>query len=238
MLNDKINFISLKPIVRGKSINLREVELSDAEFILSLRINPDKNKYLSFTENNLNRQKDFINSYKKSIQDYYFIICLSSGLPIGTMRIYDIKNESFCWGSWILSDEAYAHSALESALLMYDFAFYSLHYKYSHFDVRKENLNVIKNLDEPEFDLETILTLGTFLERRIDEYQELFKNESRNLQTITYFGINPENLVASIEEIGFLGVDRIVPFGAAFDMTPTWDGIDTIRSLSRVIEIR
>ena len=144
MLNDKINFISLKPIVRGKSINLREVELSDAEFILSLRINPDKNKYLSFTENNLNRQKDFINSYKKSIQDYYFIICLSSGLPIGTMRIYDIKNESFCWGSWILSDEAYAHSALESALLMYDFAFYSLHYKYSHFDVRKENLNVIK----------------------------------------------------------------------------------------------
>jgi hypothetical protein len=62
--------------------------------------------------------------------------------------------------------------------------------------------------------------------------------EARNLQTVTYFGFEPEILVTSIKESGFLGIDRIVPFGAAFDMTPTWDGIDTIRSLSRVIEIR
>ena len=143
MEKDKIIYKSHKPLVKGRNINLREVELSDSEFILSLRVNPHKNKYLSITENNLNQQKNYINAYKKSIKDYYFIICKLCGLPVRTIRIYDIRNDSFCWGSWILSDDAHPQFALESALLLYDFAFYSLHYKFSHFDVRKENINVI-----------------------------------------------------------------------------------------------
>lgn len=140
MMSDR----SLKPIVRGRNIYLREVDLSDAEFILLLRTDPSKNKFLSFTENNLSQQKNYISAYKRNIEDYYFIICFSNGLPIGTIRIYDIRDQSFCWGSWILSDDANSSSALESALLLYDYAFFSLHYKSSHFDVRKENLNVIK----------------------------------------------------------------------------------------------
>jgi hypothetical protein len=101
-----------------------------------------------------------------------------------------------------------------------------------------DSLLILKSFEDPDNDFETILSFGTFLEKRIDRFDEAMGAEARNLQTVTYFGFEPEILVTSIKESGFLGIDRIVPFGAAFDMTPTWDGIDTIRSLSRVIEIR
>ena len=101
-----------------------------------------------------------------------------------------------------------------------------------------DSLIVLESLQNPENDFETILSFGTFVEKRIDRIDETLGDETRNLQTVTYFGLDPEIIVSSIEESGFLGVDRIVPFGSAFDMTPSWDGVDTIRSLSRVIEIR
>jgi hypothetical protein len=99
-------------------------------------------------------------------------------------------------------------------------------------------LIVLESLEDPNSDFETILSFGTFLEKRIDSIEETLEVDARNLQTVTYFGLDPESLVTSIKESGFLGIDRIVPFGAAFDMTPSWDGIDTLRSLSRIIEIR
>lgn len=133
----------MKPIVRGKNIYFREVEMKDAEFILALRTDPVKNRFLSKTSNNIESQRDYISNYKKSKVDYYFIISNWNDEPIGTIRIYDTNEKSFCWGSWILKSDVSSTAALESSLLLYDFAFYSLHFKNSHFDVRKENTKVI-----------------------------------------------------------------------------------------------
>lgn len=133
----------MKPVVRGKKLYLREVVLDDAEFILSLRTDPGKNRYLSLTTSDVSQQRAFIERYQQSLTDYYFIICDWQAKCLGTVRIYDIQGDSFCWGSWILSADAPTSAAVESALLLYDFAFYSLHYKFSHFDVRKENLSVV-----------------------------------------------------------------------------------------------
>lgn len=133
----------MKPYVIGKSSYLREVELDDAEFIYSLRTDINKSKHLSITSGGVDDQLAYIERYKKSTTDYYFIICQSDSRRIGTVRIYDVQGISFCWGSWILSDVAPKLAAIESALMLYDFAFYSLHFKKSHFDVRKENLSVI-----------------------------------------------------------------------------------------------
>ena len=33
------------------------------------------------------------------------------------------------------------------------------------------------------------------------------------------------------------GIDRIVPIGRAFDLTPEWDGVDIISTLSRTIGV-
>lgn len=133
----------MKPYVIGKTIYFREVNTDDAEFILKLRTDPDKNKHLSITANDVGRQREFISNYLTSHSDFYFIICDFEHKPKGTIRIYDIKDDSFCWGSWILSKDAPNKAAIESALLIYDFAFFSLHYKKSHFDVRKENCRVV-----------------------------------------------------------------------------------------------
>ena len=99
-------------------------------------------------------------------------------------------------------------------------------------------LIVLEKLQASGLDLEAVLSLGTFVEYRVDECKEIFVNLNRNLQTITYFGVDTKDLLLAIKDLGFLGVDRIVPFGTAFEMTPVWDGVDTIRTLSRVIDIR
>lgn len=134
----------MKPYVRGKSIFLREVFEDDAEFILKLRTDPLKGKHLSATSADLDRQKQFIRKYHHSLTDFYFLICDWEWTKLGTVRIYDIKEESFCWGSWIIADHAPTNTAIESALLIYDFAFFSLHYQKSHFDVRKNNKRVVR----------------------------------------------------------------------------------------------
>ena len=132
-----------KPLVRGRNVYLREVTLDDAQFILDLRTDPQKGRHLSATLPDLERQKDFIRRYGESAEDYYFIISDWMGKALGTVRIYDLRDGSFCWGSWIISSNAPAMAAVESALLIYDFAFFALHYKHSHFDVRKGNKKVI-----------------------------------------------------------------------------------------------
>lgn len=87
-------------------------------------------------------------------------------------------------------------------------------------------------------DIERILSLGTFQEFHSNSLVDLIPRLDRNVQTVTYFGINVSELRSEIIRQGLQGIDRIVPFGAAFDMTPVWDGIDTIERLSRVIETR
>ena len=133
-----------KPYVIGKSIYFREINLDDAEFVMQLRLDSVKNKFISPTDHDITQQQQYINNYYSDTKSYYFIICnKQTDCPIGTIRIYDIQNDSFCWGSWILSEQAPVAAAIESALLIYDFAFFSLHYKKSHFDVRKQNSSVL-----------------------------------------------------------------------------------------------
>jgi RimJ/RimL family protein N-acetyltransferase len=133
----------MKPYVRGKSIFLREVSIDDAEFIIGLRTDPEKSKHISLTSSDVDKQKNFISTYSKSKTDFYFVICDWNWNRLGTVRIYDIREDSFCWGSWIISKDSPKSAAIESALLIYDFSFFSLHYPKAHFDVRKENERVV-----------------------------------------------------------------------------------------------
>jgi hypothetical protein len=59
----------MKPLVRGKKIYLRDVTLSDAEYILSLRTDSKKNQFLSQTKSDISAQRDFIKRYYQSLTD-------------------------------------------------------------------------------------------------------------------------------------------------------------------------
>src|SRR3569832_1279334 len=133
----------MKPYVRGKSIFLREVSVEDAEFIIGLRTDPEKNKHISATSNDIKQQIKFIASFSNSEKKKKNKKNNRNKSRKGTVRIYDVRDDSFCWGSWILSRDAPKKAAIESALLIYDFAFFSLHYPWAHFDVRKKNVKVV-----------------------------------------------------------------------------------------------
>lgn len=135
--------LQYKKYIKGKNISLRDIELDDANFILQLRLDDDKNRYLHKTSPILEDQINYINSYKQKDNEYYFIIESQTAEKLGTIRIYDVIDESFCWGSWLMMDDAPRTAALESALLIYEFAFYTLGFAKTHFDVRKNNERVV-----------------------------------------------------------------------------------------------
>lgn len=127
--------------VIGKNVVFRNANKDDAEFILQLRTDPVKGKYLSATNADLDVQTAWLERYESDNSQIYFIIEDRYGVRYGTIRIYDVQGDSFCWGSWILRDGRPSGFAVESAVLIYQFAL-SLGFKKSHFDVRKENISV------------------------------------------------------------------------------------------------
>lgn len=133
-------------ILQSKTVKLRFIEEQDAEFVLKLRLDDRYNEFLSTVNPSVDAQREWIKKYKfdeLSGLQYYFIIERYDGTPCGTVRIYDLKEDSFCWGSWILNEDKTRYAALESAFLVYEFAFEHLKFKKSHFDVRKGNDRVI-----------------------------------------------------------------------------------------------
>ena len=78
---------------------------------------------------------------------------------------------------------------------------------------------------------------GYFYEYSLRDFNELFDVVNAKYQTITYFGINPEELLQTIVEKKFVGIDRIVPIGKAMDIDAIWDGHNLIAELSRIINI-
>lgn len=128
------------------TIQLIPVRPQHAAYIYSLRINPTLNAHLSAAPDSPESQAAWIAKYmerEKAGKEYYFLITRLDGTPCGTVRLYDFRSDSFCWGSWILDANKTRFAAIESALLVYQIGFDYLRFPQSHFDVRRENTRVI-----------------------------------------------------------------------------------------------
>ena len=127
--------------VVGKTLTFRDATVADAAFILSLRTDSEKNRFLSAVSGELSDQEAWLERYALSSDQAYFIVEYK-GEAIGTVRLYDSQGESFCWGSWILKSTRPSNAAMESALMIYAYAVDHLGFKAAHFDVRKGNERV------------------------------------------------------------------------------------------------
>lgn len=127
--------------VTGKQLVFRNAGVADAEFILALRTDPTKAQHLSITAPDIARQRDWLAHYGEDDGEVYFIICNQAGKPVGTVRLYDKRGDSFCWGSWIKGEGAPSGFGIESALMVYEFAL-QLGFERAHFDVRRQNTAV------------------------------------------------------------------------------------------------
>lgn len=134
--------------VVGSAVILRLVVEDDAEFIWGLRNNPTYNSHLSTTRGTAEDQRRWIRDYKTreaAGSEYYFIIERHDDRrKCGTVRIYDIRDGQFTWGSWILDENKPRKAALDSALQVYRFGFETLGSVKSIFDVRKDNTHTLK----------------------------------------------------------------------------------------------
>ncbi len=164
-------------LICGKYVNLREVTLKDAKFILDLRCDPKKSKHLNKTEYNLQKQEDYISRYFTLDDEYYFIIEDKQGNPKGTIRIYDIKDKQYTGGSWLMVDEATSLEAIEGDFLLNDFAFNVLGMELDAYDVRKANKKMVR------FHLNRGAKIVS--ENEIDYFFELTKEEfNKNKQRL------------------------------------------------------
>jgi RimJ/RimL family protein N-acetyltransferase len=129
--------------IDGIHLSLRLVETSDAEFIHSLRINDLYNAHLSPVTGTADDQRNWVSTYKQreaeGLEYYYIIERLEDQVSCGVVRLYDVQNTSFTWGSWILNHEKTPKAALESAVLIYTAGFSLLGKQTSIFDVRCDN---------------------------------------------------------------------------------------------------
>ena len=134
------------PVTRY-GLNFRLVVEEDAEFILGLRTDKKLARFISFTDNSLQNQIDWIKRYKQREADgkeYYIIFENTEKVPLGTFRLYDIKDDSFIGGSWLVRPDADEFAAIKSDLFMLNFGFEVLKMKTCFIDMRKDNKKLVR----------------------------------------------------------------------------------------------
>lgn len=135
--------MSIPGEVHGVRLRLRLVQPDDAEYIHGLRTDPAYNTHLSQVTGTAEDQRRWIEGYKEreaaGQEAYYLIERLDNGRRCGLVRLYDIDNDRFTWGSWILDANKPTKAALESAVLSLGVGFAELGRSLALIDVRHEN---------------------------------------------------------------------------------------------------
>ena len=124
----------------------RFVDESDAQFIVDIRTDESLSKYLHATDNDLQRQIDWIRAYKlreTEGREYYFIFYVGD-TPYGLERIYNIKNDSYEHGSLVFKKESPFGASIKADIITREIGFNLLGKQTNFFDVSKGNNGVIE----------------------------------------------------------------------------------------------
>jgi len=146
MENHRVVIASFLTKRESDGVRLRPAVRADSAFLLSLRLDPERNRNLSATRDDLAAQVAWMEAYERrhaQDEEDYFVI-MAGQEPVGSLRMYDYRRgeASFCWGSWIIRPGAPPAVAYQSMMLVYDLAFGPLGFARSHFDVRQANASV------------------------------------------------------------------------------------------------
>jgi hypothetical protein len=127
-------------------VAFRFVTEEDAEFILKLRTDPKKSRYITQTDYDVEKQKNWIKSYKlrerEGLEYYFFITCDNN--PTGVIRIYDIHNGQFEIGSIVMIDDAPIHCVLATTIMAKEIAFEVLELELEKSEAYEGNKQVVK----------------------------------------------------------------------------------------------
>jgi RimJ/RimL family protein N-acetyltransferase len=121
---------------------LRNADVGDAAFIVQLRTDPAKSRYISATSPEVAEQIAWLEQYAQNPREAYFVAEDQAGERAGTVRIYDAEGDRFCFGSWVMRPGAAISHAVEALLIIYHYALEELGFNRSYFAVRKANRSV------------------------------------------------------------------------------------------------
>lgn len=150
--------------LEGKYVNLRSVTEDDAEFILEIRNNPQISKYLPPLNVTVEQQRQWISKQRSDKDSYYFILETPTGVPIGTLGVYDINEDHGECGRSCCIGEPFA--PVEASALLTDFVFNTLKLSYTTIWVYEGNKSVIALNQSYGYE---------WVERKIDEKGEPFR---------------------------------------------------------------
>lgn len=144
-------------------LHVRFVNEDDAEFILGLRTDSKLGQYISATNGDIEKQKEWTRQYKireRQGTDYYFMFEKPLGTRLGVSRIYEIKKETFQTGSWIFRKDAPFGAAFLGDIICHEIAYELFPDGVNFHDIKKDNFSVNKYADQfnPQFIFETELT--------------------------------------------------------------------------------
>jgi RimJ/RimL family protein N-acetyltransferase len=103
----------------GKYCALRNINVSDAEFIVSLRKDNERNQFLNAIQPDFFVQSEYIESQRDSINNIYLVIEDLQHNKVGTVKITDIDTNRPSWGSWAIVPGTNPRIGPESAILTY-----------------------------------------------------------------------------------------------------------------------
>lgn len=108
----------------GHAYRLRPIRVSDAAFIVELRKDPERTRFINPIEPSVSGQEEYLRGYLKRDDDYYFVVeDKASGSPEGLIALYDYDpvSRQIEAGRWVMRPGSMA--AVESLLLIYRVAF-------------------------------------------------------------------------------------------------------------------
>ncbi len=150
--------------IDGSAFRLRPVRLEDAAFIVELRSDPERGRYLHRGCTSASSQEAWLKTYFKIPGDCYFIIeNRFSGTREGTAGIYNVNpvRGDAEWGRWILRRGSLA--AVESACLVYRLGFEQLALDSLYCRTIAENTSALAFHDS--FGVERVCRLPRYFER-------------------------------------------------------------------------
>ena len=78
---------------------------------------------------------------------------------------------------------------------------------------------------------------GFFFEYDAKSLSDIVPVCTNKCQTMTYYGLDKNEIIDFVRKSAPQGIDRAVPMGKSMDFTLIWDGHDLIRELSRIIKV-
>lgn len=127
-------------------LHCRLVNEGDSAFIVNLRSDGKRSRFIHRTEADVEKQVLWIRDYKireQKGQEYYFIY-EANGMPFGVNRVYNIEEDHCTEGSWVCLPLEDSSKIIASALVIRDIIFDYFNFEYDLFNVSVGNNKVKK----------------------------------------------------------------------------------------------